>query len=1224
MGNPLRRLICLAALVCLSLAGRAADSLEWPTLAFTPVATNRFAKPTCIAAADDGSGRLFVAEQGGKVWIVKNGQVATTPFLDLSTKVTTAGPEQGLLGLVFPPDFQSKQYFYVYYTAPWPNLDRPTWCTIVISRFRISVDLNIAGPRTEEVIMTMDKDLDYHNGGQLVFGPDGFLYIGVGDGGPHFDQHKRGQDLTSRFGKILRIDVESGIAPYSVPANNPFVSKTNALPEIWAYGLRNPWRFAFDRSTRDLFIGDVGENAFEEVDFQPAASLGGENYGWRVMEGPEKLWIPPVLDDGSVFTNFASLTPPIFSYDHYSMGGDGGQGSVTGGYVYRGPNPKRLDGMYLCADFMAGYIWGIKRDGDQWRTNALRIPIDAPRYWVSTFGEDAQGRLYMADYYTGDVYEVIDSGQVWAPDFSPRNGAIPTDKVRITSATSGAEIHYTTDGTDPLPGNPVVPADGLVSVPDGATLKARAFRNDLLPSDIRASKFFYRPGAPIFSPPGGPVLSNTVVSISSETPGTKFYYTVNGYPPQIDDTNTFLYTGPILINGSAFIQAVAVLDGFGAIGESDVSYSGYGIKRVERPWFDPINVRITNGTFITITCATPGAIIHYAVNPGATTQNRIYTQPFKINGNDRIVAYATADGQAQSDYLDVTYDLAKTATPIFSEPPYGFLPDEVTITCATPGATVHYSFGGSGVSSSSPVYSGPIKLSDDVIIQAMATSAGNPDSDVQTIAYSKPQLYWADFDPPESSLLIGQSIRILSPNIRPDVLVHYTLDGSDPDENAAKYTEPIVFNGTPMTIRAAAFSPNFHSSYPNYVKSAYYGVLTRENTFVSTFAGSTNVTSFGPTGICIDGAGTLYVVDTLANRVITIPKSGPGNSFYVGNDTSYPTTIAVDAQQNVYVADNLRSSRILKYTLQGGMSVFATVSDRSGLGGMCFGPDGSLYFGFLKSLRKLTPDGTMITLADVTTNAFTGGVAPYVDQATNIFWIRDNLVWLTKPDGTTELYAGGFNPNGDGDRLTAGFSGLESIASDGAGGLILCEPTRVRRLKDGFVTTLAGNGGGYRNGPGAIAGIAPYSACADADGNIYVTDGIFHCIRKISRDSAGVGLPDDWQQANFGMIGINPEADADADGVSNRVEFWSGTNPNDATSALTLDRSLPSDANGSLRLRWPTIRGKRYQLEFSLDLENWVKFGAEMVGDGGPVEVKDATIRDPRAHWFYRVVVLDL
>src|SRR5687768_394526 len=334
MGHPLlsltKRAFALYARVVLfcscvtGLTTKGVDpaTLDWPTLAFTQAATNRFNNPTAIAHAGDGSERLFVAERSGRVWIIQNGKVLPEPFLDISSKVISSGFEQGLLGLAFPPGFAARQHFYAYYTASANDPDRPKRNFIVISRFQVSFNPNHAVPRTETVIMTLLKDEDYHNGGHLTFGPDGYLYIGVGDGGPHGDPQNRAQNLQSLFGKILRIDVENGDETYRIPPTNPFAGNTDARPEIWAYGLRNPWRFSFDRATGDLYIGDVGQQGFEEVNFQPGASAGGENYGWRIMEGPANYNVP------AGFTNFHTLTEPIISYDHPSMGGDGGQGSV--------------------------------------------------------------------------------------------------------------------------------------------------------------------------------------------------------------------------------------------------------------------------------------------------------------------------------------------------------------------------------------------------------------------------------------------------------------------------------------------------------------------------------------------------------------------------------------------------------------------------------------------------------------------------------------------------------------------------------------------------------------------------------------------------------------------------------------------------------------------------------------------------------------------------------
>jgi glucose/arabinose dehydrogenase len=330
--------------------------------------------------AGDGSGRLFVAEQGGTVRIIRNGALEAVPFLDISG-IVTAGGEQGLLGLAFPPGFSAKRYFYVHYT------NRLNVGDTVIARYRLSADPNLADPASGQQILTATQPFGNHNGGQLSFGPDGFLYIGLGDGGSGGDPLGNGQSLTTLLGKILRIDSESGAIPYLIPSGNPFLG--GRVSEIWAYGLRNPWRFSFDRKTGDLYIGDVGQGQFEEVDFQPASSSGGENYGWNIMEGAHCFNAPTCTQTGLVL--------PVQEYPHAD-----GDCSVTGGYVYRGALFPELRGVYLYGDFCTGRIWGLRRFGGSW---VNRLLLDTALN-ISTFGEDEAGELYLADYASGTIYTI--------------------------------------------------------------------------------------------------------------------------------------------------------------------------------------------------------------------------------------------------------------------------------------------------------------------------------------------------------------------------------------------------------------------------------------------------------------------------------------------------------------------------------------------------------------------------------------------------------------------------------------------------------------------------------------------------------------------------------------------------------------------------------------------------------------------------------------------------
>lgn len=356
-------------------AAEQAGAAPWPTVTITPLVQG-LDKPTHITHAGDGSNRIFVVEQRGRIMIIRDNSLLPTPFLDIRDRVGCCG-ERGLLSIAFPPGYASKKHFYVNYT------DRSG--DTVVARYRVAGHSDTADLASEEVLLLIGQPYTNHNGGQLAFGPDGFLYIGMGDGGSGGDPQNNGQKAGTLLGKLLRIDVESGTNPYRVPPDNPFVNKKGFRPEIWATGLRNPWRFAFDRQTGDLFIADVGQNQYEEINLQPAGSRGGENYGWRIMEGNHCFRSKTCKKQG--------LMLPVAEYDH-SKGC-----SVTGGVVYRGAKHVRLRGIYFYGDYCSGRIWGLRRSGDGWESKELL----ETGYAISTFGEDEDGAVYVADHGKGSI-----------------------------------------------------------------------------------------------------------------------------------------------------------------------------------------------------------------------------------------------------------------------------------------------------------------------------------------------------------------------------------------------------------------------------------------------------------------------------------------------------------------------------------------------------------------------------------------------------------------------------------------------------------------------------------------------------------------------------------------------------------------------------------------------------------------------------------------------------
>lgn len=348
----------------------------------TPFATG-LSNPVAITHCGDD--RLFVVNQAGYILIVDAlGNVNPYPFLDIHERVTYGG-ERGLLGLAFHPDYTSNGYFYVNYVGEEDSTH--------ISRLSVTEqNPDLADPESEYKLMTIFQPFSNHNGGDLCFGPDGYLYIGLGDGGSAGDPGNRSQDPLSYLGKMLRIEVDAG-TPYSIPSSNPFYNVPGYLGEIWALGLRNPWRFSFDRHTGNLWIADVGQNAWEEVDFQPATSTGGENYGWRCYEGNQ-----PYNTSGC--GPVSQYVFPVHAYPH-------GEGcSVTGGYVYRGNSSSLFYGRYFFADYCTDRIWTLHQSGGEWIRNDFG---QFSGNGFSTFGEDASGQLYIAGLSSGTIYIVVEN-----------------------------------------------------------------------------------------------------------------------------------------------------------------------------------------------------------------------------------------------------------------------------------------------------------------------------------------------------------------------------------------------------------------------------------------------------------------------------------------------------------------------------------------------------------------------------------------------------------------------------------------------------------------------------------------------------------------------------------------------------------------------------------------------------------------------------------------------
>ena len=444
-----------------------------PNVALEAFATG-LTEPVDIAHAGDE--RLFVVERPGLIRIVEpDGDVLPAPFLDITADVVDNASERGLLGLAFHPDYADNGYFFVNYTGAAGATH--------VSRFQVSAgNPNLADPTSEVVLFTVSQPFSNHNGGDLNFGPDGYLYIGLGDGGSFNDPGNNSQTTTTMLGKMLRIDVDnpSGGLDYGIPPDNPFLTPDDGiLDEIWATGLRNPWRFSFDRQTGDLWIGDVGQDQYEEVDFQPAGSPGGENYGWKCREGAHD-YLTANCDPDAVFVD------PVWEYAHTGANGC----SITGGYMYRGCQYPELYGYYLCADYCTGRFWGIRDDGaGNWETVDL---ANLSNFEFVSFGEDFNGELYVAAIGSGQVLRVVE-----------------------TTASMDIEVGATDESCEGA-GNGTAAASWMEGINEPVTIEWSTGSTDLFLADLSAGNY----GLTITGGNGCTFQADLEVASGSPTPPT--------------------------------------------------------------------------------------------------------------------------------------------------------------------------------------------------------------------------------------------------------------------------------------------------------------------------------------------------------------------------------------------------------------------------------------------------------------------------------------------------------------------------------------------------------------------------------------------------------------------------------------------------------------------------------------------------------------------------------
>jgi hypothetical protein len=570
----------------------------------------------------------------------------------------------------------------------------------------------------------------------------------------------------------------------------------------------------------------------------------------------------------------------------------------------------------------------------------------------------------------------------------------------------------------------------------------------------------------------------------------------------------------------------------------------------------------------------------------------------------------------------------------------------IAISSLTPNSSFYYTTNGTFPTTNSFLYSGSVVINGGVgvTLRAIGAASGFITSAITSASYALAQVATPVFSPVAGLITNGGNVSLSC--VTTGATIYYTLNGSNPSTNSSIYSAPIVVTN-PVTIKAQAYKPAWA---PSAITTAFYGFQSFDSTVVTTVAGGVSsgfqnangalASFYSPQGICIDSSNNFYIADTGNNVIRKMSATGEVTTFagtgVAGSQDgpadqaqfTGPTGVCADQSGNVYVADSGNCYRVRRIDTNGLVTTIATLNE-------CYrGPTmwqieidsgGILYVGSYGNIFKIFPDNSYTVFAGGGTGwAYKIGLG--LDNATNIYAATQSKIWKVAPNGAATIFAGNSDPYAvygysDGPRLSALFQGPQDTVIDSATNVFVSDLTRIRKIRaDGWISSSAGSGvAGYSNGRGSVAQFNNTAAiCLDTNGNIYVADSGNNCIRKISPDTAGIGIADDWQRMNFGSVGVDPNDDPDHDGMSNLSEFWAGTNPLDATSVLALSGSSVL-TNGLTQITWQSIAGKSYMVKYSSDLVTWSTLGSAVQGNGSILSVLDPNPIQQFGQRFYRV-----